>query len=91
MFYDGGVEINAAVLAIEKFLETYAGVSATQVRPSGDDLDVIKVWLEVQGAGDPKAFGAKAEAAIRAAVPGAAGFRIQVRAESFDTKPVKKP
>ncbi len=90
MFYDGGVEINAAVLAIEKFLETYAGVSATQVRPSGDDIDVIKVWLEVQ-AGDPKAFGATAEAAIRAAVPGAAGFRIQVRAESFDTKPVRKP
>jgi hypothetical protein len=90
MFYDGGVEINAAVLAIEKFLETYSGVSASQVRPSGDDLDVIKVWLEVQAA-DPKDFGAKAETAIRAAVPGAAGFRIQVRAESFDTKPVRKP
>jgi hypothetical protein len=89
MFYDGGVEINAAVLAIEKFLETYDGVSANQVRPSGDDLDVVKVWVEVH-APDPKAFGAKLEAAIRAAVPGATGFRLQIRAESFDTKPVKK-
>ncbi len=90
MFYDGDVEINAAVLAIEKFLETYDGIGASQVRPSGDDLDVIKVWLEVQ-TGDAKAFGVKAESAIRAAVPGATKFRIQVRAESFDTKPVTKP
>ena len=89
MFYDGGVEINAAVLAIEKFLEAYEGVRSAQVRPSGDDVDVIKIWVEVQ-APDPKAFATSCEAAVRAAVPAASKFRLQVRAESLDTRPVKK-
>lgn len=89
MFYDGAVEINAAALAIEKFLDTYEGVRAHQVRPSGDDIDVIKVWVEVQTA-DTKGFAARCEAAIRAGVPDAKPFRLQVRAEDVDTRPVKK-
>jgi len=89
MFYDGSVDINAAVLAIEKFLEGHDGVRSAQVRPSGDDIDVIKVWAEVQAL-DPKAYAAVLETAIRGGVPEASKFRLQVRAESLDTRPIKK-
>jgi len=81
MFYDERVEINAAVDAIEQFLATYEGVGEHHVRPSGDDVDVIKVWIEVKTP-DPKAFAHKCEQAIRAKVPGAARYRLAVRAEA---------
>lgn len=70
------------VTAIEQFLRAYEGVADTQVRPSGDDTDVIKIWVDL---GDPaantQAWAATCEAAIRAAVPESAPFRLQVRAE----------
>jgi hypothetical protein len=75
------MDINAAVRAIEELLRTYEGVIDAQVRPSGDDTDVIKVWVDLGGTGDPKAWAATCEQAIRAALPDAAAFRLQVRAE----------
>jgi hypothetical protein len=76
------MDINAAVTAIEEFLMSYEGVVAAQVRPSGDDTDVIKIWVDLAGAGNSKAWAAKCEEAIRKAVPGAAAYRLQVRAEA---------
>jgi hypothetical protein len=80
-------DINATVTAIEKMLADYVGPGgkkpvALQVRPSGDDVDVIKIWVDLgDSAGDTSAWEAAAEQAIRKAVPGAAQFRLQVRAE----------
>ena len=80
-------DINATVTAIEKMLADYVGPNgkkpvALQVRPSGDDVDVIKIWVDLgDGAGDTSAWEAACEQAIRKAVPTAAAFRLQVRAE----------
>ena len=79
--------INEAVAAIEKFLLTYDGgsgkPSAVQVRPSGDDVDVIKVWVDLGNAKkiDADAWERAAAAAIREALPETQAFRLQVRAE----------
>jgi hypothetical protein len=78
--------INEAVTAIENALRNYDGGGAkpvaVQVRPSGDDIDVIKIWVDL---GDSKAdrevWGTACEAALRTAVPGASAFKLQVRAE----------
>ena len=74
--------INEAVSAIETFLRTYEGVTEVQVRPSGDDVDVIKIWCNVgDAAGDRAAWSRSAEAAIVKAVPDAAAFRLWISAE----------
>lgn len=81
--------INETARAIETFLETYDGGNgkpiAVQVRPSGDDVDVIKVWIDLGPARrgvDPDAYERACAAAIKEAVPEAAAFRLQVRAEA---------
>ena len=81
--------INDAAAAIEKFLLTYDGGSgkpvAVQVRPSGDDIDEIKVWIDLGPAKrgvDPDAYERAAAAAIREAVPESAPFKLYVRAEA---------
>jgi hypothetical protein len=87
---DTGADINAAVAEVEAFVTTYVGAGGLgakelQVRPSGDDADVIKVWVDLGAAGagvDVHAWGAACEAAIRAAVPSATAFRLQVRVET---------
>ena len=80
------MDINDAVTAIEKFLATYdagGAPAAIQVRPSGDDVDVIKIWIDLGAKGiDTKTWSSICEAAIRKAVPGSAAFRIQIRAET---------
>ena len=82
--------INEAVEAIEKFLLTYDGGSgkpiAVQVRPSGDDIDVIKVYVDL----GPKkvncdAWEKAAAAAIREALPETQAYRLEVRAETDRT------
>ncbi|HTL31619.1 MAG TPA: hypothetical protein VL326_00765 [Kofleriaceae bacterium] len=79
--------INDAVAAIEKFLLTYDGGSgkpvAVQARPSGDDVDVIKVWVDLGNAKkiDTDAWERAAAAAIREAIPETQAFRLEVRAE----------
>ena len=85
--------INEAVLAIEKFLLTYDGGSgkpaAVQVRPSGDDIDVIKIWVDLGPAKrgvDPDAYERACAAAIREAIPESSAFRLQVNAEADPAK-----
>jgi len=81
--------INETARAIESFLETYDGGGgkpvAVQVRPSGDDVDVIKIWIDLGPAKkgvDPDAYERATAAAIKEAVPEAVEFRLQVRAEA---------
>jgi hypothetical protein len=79
--------INEAVAAIEKFLLTYDGGSgkpiAVQVRPSGDDVDVIKIWVDLGNAKkiDTDAWERACAAAIREALPDTQAYKLQVRAE----------
>jgi hypothetical protein len=81
--------INEAVLAIETFLRTYDGGPGkpveVQVRPSGDDVDVIKIWIDLGAARrgvDPDAYERACAASIREAIPESAAFRLEVRAEA---------
>ncbi len=81
------MDIIGAVEAIEAFLKTYesAGAKPTevQVRPSGDDIDVIKVWVDLGSSKvDTAAWAKAAEAAIKKSVPAAAPFTLAVRAEA---------
>jgi hypothetical protein len=86
------MDINAAATAIDQFLATYVGPGGlkpveVQVRPSGDDADVIKVWIDLGAAGasaDKAAWAKACEAAIAKAVPAATGARLQVRVESVE-------
>lgn len=75
--------INEAVAAIEKLLASMRVVASSQVRPSGDDVDVIKVWVALGDAQiDPEAWAKTFEGEIGKRVAGAAPYRIQVRAET---------
>jgi hypothetical protein len=80
--------INEAVAAIEKFLLTYDGGSGppvgAQVRPSGDVIDEIKIWVDLGPARrvDIEAYERACAAAIREGVPGASAFKLDVRAEA---------
>ena len=75
--------INEACTAIEKVLASMRDVVASQVRPSGDDVDVIKVWVNLGEAKQDAAAWAKAlESDLRKQVPGAAPYRLEVRAET---------
>ena len=81
--------INEAAEAIEKFLLTYDGGSGkpatVRAHPSGDDVDVIKVHVELgSGKGDMHAWEKAAAAAIHEALPDAQAFRLQIRAETTD-------
>lgn len=79
--------INEAVVAIEAFLRGYDGGGArpvsVQVRPSGDDVDVIKIYADLGAAEvDAAAWRAACAKAITAALPASLAFRLDVRAET---------
>jgi hypothetical protein len=81
--------INEAVMAIEKFLLTYDGgagkPAGVQVRPSSDDIDTIKVWVDLGPTNhgvDPDAYERACAAAIREALPEVSPFKLDVRAEA---------
>ena len=81
--------INEAAEAIEKFLLTYDGGTGkpvgVQVRPSGDDIDTIKVWVDLgvpRRGVDPEAYERACAAAIREALPQVSPFKLDVRAEA---------
>lgn len=78
--------INEAADAIEKFLLAYDGGSGkpvdVKVHPSGDDVDVIKVWVDLGPKKlDVHAWEKACAAAIREALPDTQVFRLEVRAE----------
>jgi hypothetical protein len=86
------MEINAAAEAIDQFLRTYQGTTGrapaeVQVRPSGDDMKAIKVWVNLgadAASVDPEAWAAAAEPAIRAAVGDAlAPYVLEIRVDTF--------
>ena len=81
--------INEAALAIETFLRTYDGGPGKPVdvvvRPSGDDVDVIKIWIDLGPAKrgvDADAYERACAASIHEAIPDSIAFRIEVRAET---------
>jgi len=81
------MDTNRAVSAIEAFVKTFehGGAKAVevQVRPSGDDIDVIKVWADLGSAKvDEHAWANALEAAIKKNVADAASFKVTVRAEA---------
>ncbi len=80
------MDINGAVNAIEAFVKTFESAGAkpveVQVRPSGDDIDVIKVWVDLGASKtDEHAWAQALEAAIKKNVKEAAAFKLNVRAE----------
>jgi hypothetical protein len=88
--------INEAAAAIEKFLLTYDGGTGkpvdVRVHPSGDDVNTIKVWVDLGPAKptlDPDAWEHACAAAIREAIPDAAPFQLEVRAEADPARPSK--
>ena len=81
-------EINQIATEVETFVRQYiaAGVAPreVQVRPSGDDVDVIKVWIDLGSAKvDAQAWARDCEAAIKKAIPAAAAFKVAVRVETL--------
>jgi hypothetical protein len=81
------MDINGAVSAIEAFVKGFAFSGATpvevQVRPSGDDIDVIKIWVDVGSAKvDTEAYAEALEAGVKKNVKEAAAFKLSVRAEA---------
>jgi hypothetical protein len=81
--------INEAARAIEAFLRTYDGGTGLpvelQVRPSGDDIDVIKIWIDLGPARrgvDRAVYERACAAAIREALPDTHPYRLQILAEA---------
>lgn len=79
------MDINDAVSTIETFFESFDGVSfeEVRVRPSGDDMNAIKIWFDFgEDPGDLQALKTKAIAALKDAHPEVTeAFELQVRAE----------
>lgn len=79
--------INAIAARIEAFVRHYiaAGVAPkeVQVRPSGDDVDVIKVWIDLGPAKvDMQVWARECELAIKEHIAGASAFQLSVRVEA---------
>lgn len=81
-------DINQVVTAIEAYLEKFTARGAKavsfQARASGDDVDVIKIFVDLGPASvDEHDWAHACEAAIVKDVPGASAFRYHVRAEKL--------
>ncbi len=86
------MDINGASVAIETFLQGYAGrggrtPTETRVHPSGDDMDAIKIWVNLGAAAegdDLAAWCADAEAALKDALGDKVGaFTLELRADAM--------
>jgi hypothetical protein len=81
-------DINATATAIEAFAQHYiaAGVAPkeVQVRPSGDDVNVIKVWIDLgqHAKVDVQAWAHDLKIAIAERFPESAAFELSVRVEA---------
>ena len=81
------MDINDAVRTIETFFESFqsdeVSFEEVRVRPSGDDMNAIKIWFDFgEQDGNLEALKAKAIAALGEAHKDVvAAFELQVRAE----------
>lgn len=81
------MDINQAAAAVEAFVKTFeaSGTKAVevQVRPSGDEVNVIKVWVDLGGTKvDPAGWAMACEAAVKKGVPETTAYTLAVRAEA---------
>ena len=81
-------DINLVSAAIDSFVHAFqhggASPREVQVRPSGDDVDVIKVWVDLGPTKvDLEEWARACEAGVVKGVPGATGSRVVVRAASL--------
>jgi hypothetical protein len=86
------MDINTACEEVDRFLQSYkgnGGRAPVEVRahPSGDDMNAIKIWVNLGSAADGddlEAWCAEAEAAIRKALPAAVeGWTLELRADAM--------
>ena len=85
------MDINAAAVEVERFLQVYEGRGgrrAVEVRahPSGDDLQAIKIWVNLGADAEREDLAGwchDAEAAIRKTVAGLDGFTLELRADAI--------
>lgn len=82
------MDINQAAQKVEEFLASYAGhggkkAKEIRVRPSGDDQNEIKVWVDLGGGVDDKTCDAWAAQCKTDAAAAAGSFTLEVRAESL--------
>jgi hypothetical protein len=82
-------DINLVAAAVEGHVHAFqfAGEKPreVQVRPSGDDVDVIKVWVDLGPTKiDLEAWASACEADVTKNVPGATHYRVVVRAEALN-------
>ena len=82
------MDINQAAAAVERFVATFADADQrtareVRVRPSGDDADHIKVWVDLGPGVDDAGCDAWAAACKGAAAAAAGAFTVEVRAESL--------
>ncbi|MBA3464869.1 MAG: hypothetical protein H0T46_33355 [Deltaproteobacteria bacterium] len=84
------MDINRAVSAIDAFVKTFESSGAkpveVQVRPSGDDVNCIKIWVDLGSSKvDTGAWAKALEAAVKKSVSDASGFELAIRAEADAT------
>ena len=86
------MDINRAADAVDRFLEGYSGRGGRkaverQVRPSGDDMNHIKVWVNLGTAAendDLDAWCREAEAAVKKALGSELdGWTLELRADAI--------
>lgn len=82
------MDINQAAEAVERFVATFADAAKrtpreVRVRPSGDDADHIKVWVDLGPGIDDAACDAWAAACKTAAAATAGEWKLEIRAESL--------
>lgn len=82
------MDINQAAQKVEEFLANYAGhdgkkAKEIRVRPSGDDQNEIKVWVDLGGGVSDDACEAWAAQCTKDAAKVAGSFQLHVRAESL--------
>jgi hypothetical protein len=82
------MDINEAAQKVEAFLASYAGhgkrtAKEVRVRPSGDDYDAIKVWVDLGSGVSDADCEAWAAQCTKDAAGVSGGFELQVRAESL--------
>lgn len=81
------MDINQAVAEIEALVGAFTSGGHTprevKVRPSGDDADHVKVWVDLGAGVDDAACDAWAAACKAALAKAAHGFQVEVRAESL--------